>query len=184
MNIDIIYSIGLHVNLRRSIAIIGSCKVLWERRKLFYKEKGAFNHTTEINLWTPEQNYYALGKYFILGTTAKDGYTANGYVRFDRIKLTSIYEYNNATKHLINEDNTIIFKITKRFIVIYGTHKYNRVSGGWATEYYDNIQDVHMAVDNKIQSQEYEKSIVIDLKHSTLGYSKFNTIGHNSIYFT
>lgn len=182
MNIDIIYMIGLYVNFRRSIALISTCKTLWERRKLFYLQKGNiwYPNAAEINLWTPEQNYYALDKLFIVGATAKDSYTNIHYERFHHIKLTNIYDYNNATQHLINCDTTIIFKITHRYLVIYG--RLHHVSGEeWKTEYYDNIQDVHMAVDNMIQSQEYTKSIIVDLKYSKIAYTKFNQLGHNSI---
>jgi hypothetical protein len=170
MNIDVIYTIGLYVNFKRSIAIIGSCKALWERRKLFYIEK---QNGKEINLWTPERNYYASCHQFIFGASYEGGCYVYGNDK--HIKVTEIYDYNNATKHLLEDmDYVMIFNITHRYIVIYYS-KQHRMSGLWETELYHKIQDVHMSVENKIQDPSY-RYVVFDLKHSILGYMKFDKV--------
>lgn len=169
MNIDVIYTIGLYVSFKRSIAIIGSCKALWERRKLFYIEK---QNGKAIHLWTPERNYYASCHQFILGASYEEGYY--DYDDDKHIKVTEIYDYNNATKHLIEDmDYVMIFNITHRYIVIY--HKPHRISRIWETELYHKIQDVHMSIENKLQDFLY-RYVVIDLKHSILGYMKYDKI--------
>lgn len=162
MNIDIIYTIGLYVNFMKSIAIIGSCKALWERRKLFYIEKQALLNKS-INLWTPERNYYASCHQFIFGASYSD-------YDDEHIQVTEIYDYNNVTKHLLEDmDYVMIFNITHRFIIIYC------MSGIWKTELYHKIQDVHMSVENNLQDSSY-RYIVIDLKDSILGYMKYDKI--------
>lgn len=167
MNIDVIYTIGLYVSFKRSIAIIGSCKALWERRKIFYIEK---QNGKVINLWTPERNYYASCHQFILGANYEDNYDNH-----NPIKVTEIYDYNNTTKHILEDmvDYTMIFNITHRYIVIYNRQHHR--SNLWEIELYNNTQDVHMSIENKIQDSSY-KYVIIDLKYSIIGYMKYDKI--------
>jgi len=48
-----------YTEFKQTINIISSCKTLFSQRKHFYKQKQLLNHNEFINLWTPEQNYYA-----------------------------------------------------------------------------------------------------------------------------
>lgn len=106
MDIKILYKIGLFFNFKRSIALIGSCKALWDKRESFYRDK---QHGKIIDLWTPEQNYYLCDKQLLLGV---ESYTLQNDCSY-------IYIYNNITYKLLDYEHKIIFDALHRFIVIY-----------------------------------------------------------------
>jgi hypothetical protein len=128
MNKDIIYKIGLYFNLKKSIALIGSCKILWDKRVQFYIEKQLLWHPGKkvIDIWTPEQNYYLSDKQLLLlGAT---NYTLHN-------ELSDIHIYNNITYKLINGDNKYVFRPNFVYILIYDC-------GQMEINYFHTLNDV------------------------------------------
>lgn len=169
MHYDILFNIGLWCNLKKSIAIIASCKNMWLMRKEFYHRKHLlYYHKPSLEFWTPEQHFYASGQQFML--------LINDITMY--MEVSYLYEYNNTIKHLMQEidyDYTPLFYIQKQWLVIYCNHALeNDRDTDWSFDFYAQKEEMFNVIKNIKPTVGYVKYTVIDLSKSMPCWSRFN----------
>lgn len=152
MDINILYKIGLFFNLKRSIALIGSCKALWSKRESFYRDK---QHGKIIDLWTPEQNYYLSDKQLLLGVSE--------YTLYNEISY--IFIYNNITYKLLSYNYKIIFAPHHRFMIIYHLDE-------WIIKYCNTIEEIKNIIE-PLKIFDWLQFNIVDLQKSIPCWTKW-----------
>lgn len=168
---DIIHNIGLWCKFRTSIAIISSCKDIWERRSEFYKQKQLswYPETSLLNFWTPEQRFYSSGCQFTFSVDDITQYMETSY----------LYEHNNTIVQANDDfgrDFCHTFRISKRWVVIWYEYS-QRGNNKWSITYHEIEQDIN----DKISAIKLDGSIVIkytiiDIEKSVPCWAKWNNI--------
>jgi hypothetical protein len=170
MIIDIIYYIALWCKFKKSIAIVSSCKEMWERRVQFYKTKQLLWYPNRplLNFWTPEQQFYAAGCQFILSVDDITLY----------METTNIYEYNNSIYEAMNDfgrDFIHTFNIINNYMVIWYSYE-NGKNNTWLVTWYNNLQDINDKIVNiKLDNVLSLKYSVIHFDKSVPCWTKWNT---------
>ncbi len=158
MNYDILFHIGLYTKFKKSVAIISSCKTLWDMRQEFYNRKHLIYYNKPIlNFWSPEQHFYASGSQFSSLITNITMY----------MEISYLYEYNNTVRCIKKEndyDYMPILQIENQWLVIWYTTHYNNHEGIWSYNFYAFETDLLKVIKNTIVEEGYVKYSVIDLK--------------------
>ncbi len=148
--VDIIFNIGLQCKFKKSIAIISSCKSLWNLRTEFFKRKHLLCYDKPmLNFWTPEMHFYASGCQFTLLVNV------NGIE--DIISFADLYQHNNTIENMkYDYDYFPTFTIEGQWLVIWNIYSVkndsgpvdNLLSNAWSFTFHNTRKEV----DDKILS--------------------------------
>lgn len=120
--LDCIYQIALWTKFKTTIAIIGSCKYLFNLRKQFYLEKQLLINDKTINHWSPEENYYASTKDFTIFNINDYGVDIN------------FYELSNSLLQFMTDKSYyMINKLCHQYVCLWDEH---------ILKYYDTLNKI------------------------------------------
>lgn len=168
-NIDIIFNIALWVNFKKSIAIIASCKDLWNLRFEFYKRKHLLWYAKPIlNFWTPELHFYASGYQFTLLINS-------GSYNFD---IEGLFQNNNTIANIkINYDYYPSFNIENRWLVIWRRYTNDAPTHGkWSFTFHETQESIKLELQSIIETMNVKglEYAIIDLQTTIPCWTNFN----------
>jgi hypothetical protein len=169
---DILFTIGLWSNFETSTSIIRTCKNLWYRKRIFYKQKHLLWYSKPLlNIWNPEQQFYASSQRFTLFV---DDLT-------EGIEISNLYEYNNTVKHMIDDvfgnDYIPTFYIEAKFLIVclvYPKRQQGMIYDPWSCHFCSNDVEIKNVLNEKKIDFNTIRYVIIDLSKITPCWHKFN----------
>lgn len=169
---DILFKIALHLphkritSMHRMIAMISSCKQLWNMRKYYYETKQMLECNSRLlNFWTPEMMYYAMNRQFVI-LSREQTLCMNLSFIYEKTNLIACMDGDEV---ICDDYNTI--EISNRFILI--TYMYDTpICKSFSTEneIVENFNDeFHQYINGKYEYQ--GQASIIDLSKSSLCWS-------------
>lgn len=167
-DIDIIFNIALWVNFKKSIAIIASCKDLWNLRFEFYKRKHLLWYAKPIlNFWTPELHFYASGYQFTLLLNTVTLY----------MDIIGLFQNNNTVTNIKREyDYCPTFNIENRWLAIWNIYYKSNREEHWSFSFHESREDIKSKLRLNIETDDIcsMQYSVIDLQTTIPCWTNFN----------
>lgn len=176
---DVYFYIGLWMDFKRSVALIGCCKELWGKKLYFWRQKHLMVHNKVLmDFWQPEQQFYASLQDFVLFTRDITMY----------MEVSLLYQNCNAIDNMVNNedecflyDNVFKFKIEQPWMVIwlnYGESRYAHRVDQWSYTFFHSLEDIQDHINNMDVNNNWSiKYTVVDLSKTVPCWAKYKSKG-------